>query len=174
LENGGDSAIQIKSGNVASWQGPRGLTADLDQQGFAIGHDGAITEFGARCDLEPSRRLPYDLGAKGDAFTYTHGTAQAYFQARGYGSDATEPERIHHALIENCGQNPTMGDTSKPLKAFGNDTDGSHTREALRLEVEVKAIRVVLTADETALIILKFHGMASGMTYICDAANNPS
>jgi hypothetical protein len=54
-----------------------------------------------------------------------------------------------------------VGNTGKSLKAFRDDTCGTYAGRALWLEVEVEAIRVVLAADEAAVIILKFHWATS-------------
>src|SRR5262245_60147410 len=122
-----------------------------------------------RGNFEPAGRLAHNLGAKDDSRTQANGVAQAYLQASGYGGAAAEPNCIHHAFIENRGQNPAMGDANKPLKALGNDVGGSHPRNPLPLELEVEAVRVVFAADETAVIILELHGMTSGMicTHCC-------
>jgi hypothetical protein len=61
-----------------------------------------------------------------------------------------------------------VGNTGESLKALRNNARGTYAGDALGLEVEVEAIRIVLAADEAAVIILKFHWATSDWC-ACDA-----
>jgi hypothetical protein len=153
----------MKSLGVVLAQKPLRLTGDLDEKGLAFSNNGAVIELGVRLDLETLGRLAGNLGAKGHPLSQTYRVAQADLEAGGHGGHATQPHGIDHTFIENRRQNAAMHDASEALEAIRNEARGAHAAGSFHLKVEMETMRVVLAAHETALIVLKFHGMSSAL-----------
>ena len=72
-------------------------------------------------------------------FSQIHRAEQTNFEASGDCNDAAEPDRVHHALIENRGQNPAVGDAIPALESIGQGQLGPAVLAA-HVEVELQAV----------------------------------
>lgn len=151
----------MKSLGVVLAQKPLRLTGDLDEKCLAFGNNGAVIELGVRLDLEAPARLSDNPSAKGYPLSQAHRVPQANLETSGHGGHAAQPDGIDHTFVENRRQNAAVHDAGKALEAIGNEARGAHAAGSFRLEVEMETMRVMLAAHETALIVLKFHGMPS-------------
>src|SRR5690606_15988305 len=86
-----------------------------------------------------------------------HGAQETHLETGRHCGSATEPDGVHHTLIEDRRQNATVSDAGEALKALGDSKSRTHAPRALRLEVEVKALGIVLATYKAALIVLEFH-----------------